>query len=59
MGQHSIGVDHHTWVLRDAFVEAIIPGSIIRSSGRLRDNIRRVARTGGVLIWNHGNNDEK
>ena len=26
MGQHSIGVDNHTWVLRDAFVEAIIPG---------------------------------
>ena len=32
---NSIGVDNHTWVLRDAFVEAIIPGSIVQSFRKL------------------------
>jgi hypothetical protein len=59
MGQHSMGDDNHTWVLRDAFVEAVIPGSIVRSFRGLRDNIRSATRTGGGLIWNHGNNNEK
>lgn len=57
-GAHSISVDNHTWVVRDAFVDG--HSRIDRwVSPRLRDNNRRVTRAGGSLIWNHRNNDEE
>jgi hypothetical protein len=58
MGQHSIGADNHTWVLRDDFVDdhSRIDRSVV---SKAQGNNRRVTRTGGGLIWNHRNNDQE